>query len=635
MKKNSLPDNVAYVSRHLRMTVLLCVVILACSFTQYSLAQQGNNWYFARRAAITFNTNPPSALADSKMSTNEGCSTISDSNGRLLFYTNGDTVWNRMHQVMANGTDLKGHFSSSNSAIIIPRPGSSTIYYIFTAGEVATINSGYHYSEVDMSLDGGMGAVTANKNILLYTRATEKLTAARHSNGTDVWIITRVQGNAEWRAFKVDCHGVNTTPVVSISDNPLKDQLRPANTGCMKVSPDGTKVAVADAIIDTWELWKFDPATGNFSNNLFFPSEQAPYGVEFSPDSKLLYVSNAFTPGVLSGNLVQYNVTNHDSIAIAASKFSLGQTTGPSGAIQLGPDNKIYCSVGWVSFLGVINNPNVQGAGCGFNGHQLDLANGTSTFFGLTAYFTLPAIQANAGISYNFQNDCATVDFTGSTSFTGNVAWRWDFGDGIKDSVQNTSHVYAPGQYTVKLLVQSGSCEATSSKDLQLGPPHAFAGNDTTIATGQPVQLHASGGVHYKWTPSDFLSSDTVFNPVAILTKDQKYTVKVTSAEGCSAEDDVVVHVFKGPDIYVPNAFSPTRRNNVFRPVLVGVGELQYFTVYNRWGQLVFTTREPGAGWDGRINGVLQPGGIFAWTVMAKDYAGRSITKTGTVLLVR
>src|SRR5689334_19294657 len=102
-------------------TVFLYLIVILFSTSVFS--QQGNNWYFGYKAGITFNTNPPSALLDGQMQTDEGCAAISDYNGKLLFYTDGRTVYNSIHQLMANGSGLYGHSSAANSAIVIPKPG--------------------------------------------------------------------------------------------------------------------------------------------------------------------------------------------------------------------------------------------------------------------------------------------------------------------------------------------------------------------------------------------------------------------------------------------------------------------------------------------------------------------------------
>src|SRR5688572_8143282 len=112
-------------------TLILSVIFTLLSPLVFS--QQGNIWYFGYNSGLTFNTNPPSVLNDGQLFTDEGCAVMNDFNGQLLFYTDGSKVWNRQHQIMSNGTGLYGHISAANSAIIVPKPGSSTIFYIFTA----------------------------------------------------------------------------------------------------------------------------------------------------------------------------------------------------------------------------------------------------------------------------------------------------------------------------------------------------------------------------------------------------------------------------------------------------------------------------------------------------------------------
>lgn len=113
------------------------------------------------------------------------------------------------------------------------------------------------------------------------------------------------------------------------------------------------------------------------------------------------------------------------------------------------------------------------------------------------------------------------------------------------------------------------------------------------------------------------------------MNRDQAYKVKVTTQEGCTGFDDIIVKVLKGPEIYVPSGFVPEGKNRSSRPVLVGIRELYYFSVYDRWGQLVFTTKEPGKGWDGKINGITQPTGVFVWELKTKDYQERIISRKG------
>ena len=231
-------------------------------FTKTTLAQnEANVWYFGYNAGVDFSSGNPVPLTNGALTTPEGSATIADANGNLLFYSDGITVWDRTHSPMPNGTGLMGHPSSAQSGIIVPKPGSSNIYYLFTVNYNLSSSTGLRYSEINMNLNGGMGDVTVNKNILLATPASEKLTAVKHSNNVDYWVIVKRSSTNEFNSFKVDCNGVNTTPVITNSG---------ANTytwGYIAASPDGTKLAMAESG-SGFEVYDFDAATGIVSNPL-------------------------------------------------------------------------------------------------------------------------------------------------------------------------------------------------------------------------------------------------------------------------------------------------------------------------------------------------------------------------------
>lgn len=165
---------------------------------------------------------------------------------------------------------------------------------------------------------------------------------------------------------------------------------------------------------------------------------------------------------------------------------------------------------------------------------------------------------------------------------------------------------------------------------------NAFAGNDTAIVVSQPLQLTGSGAEFFEWTPSSGLSNSTVSSPIALIDDYTVYAMKTFTVEGCFAIDTIQIKVFKTkPEIFVPNAFAPNGKNKILRPVPVGISKLDYFRVYNRWGQLVFQTTEAGRGWDGTLSGKLQDGGVYVWMVQGKDYTGKTVTKKGTAVLLR
>jgi gliding motility-associated-like protein len=166
----------------------------------------------------------------------------------------------------------------------------------------------------------------------------------------------------------------------------------------------------------------------------------------------------------------------------------------------------------------------------------------------------------------------------------------------------------------------------------------AFAGNDTSIVLNQPLQLNAFGGNFYQWSPSLGLSDTNIRNPIATLSSDYRYYLRVSTPEGCAAIDTINIHVFQtNPDIFVPTAFTPNndQLNDLLIPIPVGIATFDYFKVYNRFGELIFSTIENGKGWDGKINGKEQGIGTFTWFVQGKDYTGKRVFKKGTSILLK
>ncbi len=169
----------------------------------------------------------------------------------------------------------------------------------------------------------------------------------------------------------------------------------------------------------------------------------------------------------------------------------------------------------------------------------------------------------------------------------------------------------------------------------------AFAGNDTSVVINQPLQFNATGGVSYLWTPGTSLNRNNIFNPIGIYNGDIDsitYRVVVMDAAGCADEDDIRVKVFRtSPQIFVPSAFTPNGdgKNDLIRPIAVGITKIDYFRVFNRWGQLVFATTTNEDGWDGKIKGIPQGSNTYVWIVRGVDYTGKVVVGKGTVTLIR
>ncbi len=167
------------------------------------------------------------------------------------------------------------------------------------------------------------------------------------------------------------------------------------------------------------------------------------------------------------------------------------------------------------------------------------------------------------------------------------------------------------------------------------------AGKDTAVVVGQPLQLNATGGTRYLWTPSTSLSNSKIFNPTATYDGSFEfitYKVLIGDDKGCVDSASVTVRIFTtDPHIFVPTAFTPNKdgKNDVFKFLAVGITNIEYFRVYNRWGQLVFSTTANESGWDGTINGKEQNTGVFVWMVKGTDFTGKVVASKGTVTLIR
>ena len=170
---------------------------------------------------------------------------------------------------------------------------------------------------------------------------------------------------------------------------------------------------------------------------------------------------------------------------------------------------------------------------------------------------------------------------------------------------------------------------------------NAFAGRDTAVVVGQRLEFNASGGIGYFWTPSTGLSRNNIKNPIGIYDgsfDSIRYKLLVSNEAGCIDSAYVTVRIFKtNPRVFVPTAFTPNGDglNDYVRPIAVGISRFDYFRIYNRWGQLVYSSTDTERGWDGRIGGKEQGTATFVWVVKATDFTGKVFFDKGTVTLIR
>ncbi|NLP56588.1 T9SS type B sorting domain-containing protein [Lutibacter sp. B1] len=455
-----------------KLFFLLLILFPSILFSQKEAAI----WYFGQYAGLDFNSGVPVPIYNGELYTYEGCATISDYQGNLLFYTDGVTVWDRNHNIMPNGTNLLGDASSTQSAIIVPRPNNINQYYIFTVdarGNSPLSANGINYSTVDLTLNGGLGDIISNeKNINLVSRAYEKITAVKHADNNSYWVITFITD--QFLAWRVNATGIDTNPIVSNNNISRANDSR----GYLKISPDGTKIACANfGVQQNLMIYDFNNATGIVSNEIeldFDESDDNPYGVEFSNQSQKLYVTTSKLDNEIHsppGRLYQFDML---SANIQNSRVLIHETSvNTRGALQLAIDGKIYRALsvieedpGGTNYLGIINNPETDGLACNYTHNALDISNGElnrKVFEGLPPFiqsFFLTSISAN---DVCFGNE---TEFTVSSSVQPTTI-AWDFGDpstGINNTSTelNPTHIFSsPGIFTVTAIVTIGTETST------------------------------------------------------------------------------------------------------------------------------------------------------------------------------
>lgn len=424
------------------MRIFLSVVLFLITCSTYG-QKQANIWYFGENAGLDFSTGAPVALTNGQLITDEGSASISAANGNLLFYTDGSTVYNKNHVEMSNGTGLLGNSSSAQSGMIVPKPKDPNIYYTFTVGNQGAFGTnGVHFSEIDMTLDGGLGEITIKNTALSQSlNAREKITSVKGADCDTFWVITG--DSNQFQAYLVNDTGVNTVAITSTNIQ-SGGNLR----GYLKLSPDGTKLVNASPGASSY-IYDFDDATGMISNGSPL-NVSGGYGAEFSRSSNKLYISTGVhsqgaNPNTGPASVFQFSLDSNNITDINASRQEIYNTmTGFRGALQLGPDGKIYYAQSRIDKLGVINFPEKDFNEIDFNLNGVDL-NGKISTEGLPPFISsllIPIeIKDNSNNSIVINNQYLELcigenKVIAPDPVTGNnVTYEWTFDDGTNTTI--------------------------------------------------------------------------------------------------------------------------------------------------------------------------------------------------------
>jgi len=632
--------------------ITLLLFLISCfSFSQ----NEANVWIFANNTGLDFSTTPPEVLYNTPVMYAFSTSCYSDENGDLKLFSDGMKIWSGNKTVMMNGDGLLGDLGCTQSSIIVPHPGSQNSFYVFAVDKIygsSPLDKGLTYSRVDMNSNGGLGQVV-EKNVPLIEKTPEKVTAVKHANGIDYWVITHEWGNNDFYVYPVTAaQGLHkdNPKIIKVGSDHVSQYSR---QGYLKASPDGRYLACAqwEGIV---ELFSFNDQTGeiNLLASANFPNA---YGVEFDAESRFLYLSTSPQFGSSEPSvLFQFDLTHQRPLD---TPVEITRTTDWAYAsLQLGPDRKIYCAQ-YVSatdpfeYLSIIHNPSRPGLHCNFNlidnepNEGIDLG-GKKLLAGLpnfvTSYLKIPFFTYDS-ICYN---NLVRFSITNKENID---TFSWDFDDpesGTFNSASDWSptHVFtAPGTYDVSVTVSFNGRNYSYTHPVVVNPlPVIDFGADTIyLFPGALAPLEVDEGyLSYLWNDG---STQNLF----LADEPGIYSVVVTDSIGC--QNKKTVSIFPA-NIYFPNAFSPNGDgvNDVFRPTGANSGlfNIRMF-VYNRMGQLMYESPvvavlgEAGSnfGWDGTKAGALQPAGSYIWIVKfdVEKEKGQFSTEhyTGSITLLR
>lgn len=625
-------------------TSIVILLVLLCSAARTQ--PQHGFWAFGFGAGLDFSAGAPVAIS-TPLSTDEGTASICDADGQLLFYTNGEQVWDRFHAVMPNGSGLFGSYSTSQSALIVPFPDDPQRYYIFTAPAQAGQWVGQPnaaFSVVDMSANGGHGDVVT-ANVLLEGPVTERLAATRHANGRDVWVLYHLSGSDAYLAYLVTCEGVQG-PVVSHIGRamvPQADGSGGSIIGCMKLNRQGTRLASAwgnlipHSASEWWsstylDVLDFDNHTGQLSNlrSDSIGGTQAlfsrGYGVEFGPNGEFVYLSDhGLQNGMGYSTIRQYdlNATEPMDEYIVANVFQA------FGSLQLAPDGRIYAArLNGAAYLSAIAAPDVVGPGCGFVDHAVGLGANFSTWGLPNHWDSYPVPLPDDPIALRDTLLCDNgapfvLDATWSHPFH-NASYLWSTGETGPSITVSSS-----GRYTVE--VQLPCSTLVDTVDVRFGGTPFDLGPDRSTCDDLPVELGFDALIgEALWSTGDTTSRITVGEAGT-------YSLQLTDTMGCISRDAVIVTTRNcACPLYLPNAFTPNGDgiNDTFAVVMDCTPTRFELELYDRWGHAVSTATDPAFVWSSDELPIGMYAYVLRYAWLAED-GERSARRTGSVTVVR
>ncbi len=642
---------------------------------------------------VNFNTNPPVGF-HSGMYSLEPTASISDKHtGALLFYSDGSRIWDAGHNVMQNGTGIgedETTQSSLQGVVIVPFINDENKYYVFSLPSISLDRGKLFYSVVDMNLNNGLGGVVPGmKKIKTGENFTEAMTVMQ---GCEVaWVVSQNLKTGEFYAYKVSANGVDPQPVISSATYPtsLPDVY------CIRPSPDSRKIATASAYFSRvtnfsyLAIHDFNPATGKITNGRMADTTARLnyYNCEFSPNGKYLYSNDGDT-------VFQYDITLPTKDAITASKMVVGYSRHSQfiNSMQLRSDGNIYIVRYENGYLDMISNCDSRPPGCTYTDKAIRI--GGRATYNLPARVVIPKMfSTSANTSTNSaicngqpvvlkpnKQDVTWQDGSHDEKYTSTqpgVYWVHGHDEDCKintdtfvveevnmkafinndtticpgDTIvlqsntqpQGTTYLWSNGNHgdnitvtdtgTYGLTITYKGC--TDADETTVGYyllPGIHLGNDTTVCNDVKIILPQSA---VTTETGNYLWQDGSTGNTLDVTKPGKYFVTISSK--CATVSDSITVVQRNCSLYFPGAFTPNGdgKNDIAR-MLGDVGSLMDYSlsIYNRWGERVYTTNDPAQGWNGMQGASLADIGIYFYQIQYK-YKSESELMKGDILLLR
>ncbi len=575
---------------------LITILLLLTLTTQLFAQKETYNWHFGGKSGITFMPDGDNAkfLSGGMITSDhiEGVATLSDRNGNLLFYSDGEKVWNKKHNLLPSGAGLLSHRSSARASIIIPKPGSNQFYYIFTIDALEEWNNnngnpvgrfGVNYSMIDILLDNGNGDIMESaRNVRLLDNAVEKMITINHSNKEDVWLVAYNWKDNNYYTYLINKDGISdptkTARPFPKYNKPKNDTL--INTGTVAIAGYNldydfkhSKLIDCDMAIHSFVIYNFNATTGAIqtSNPTAIPAYPVyeneeddslkyrdslrynPYSAVISDDGSKLYGT------CLGRALIQWNLLAGDRDAIIKSRSVISEVINNMydtflydfGAIRKGPDNKMYIARSWATWLAMIENPNEDADNCGYVSEGVYLE-GTFSRYGLPIMmnYNLPPCVFTGyaggnkniciGSSVRLGGNFDTTDFT----FLWTPAAFLDNPNILNPTCNATQKM----TYILMIVDNIRGCIDYDTIVVDILPkPYTIKAGNVTTCKNAPVTIGTNSNdinYVYKWTPTTYLEDPNVRTTLCTPDKDMTYILSILdTTTGCYNYDTVKVSV--------------------------------------------------------------------------------------------